>query len=69
MTARTEHWAVWLTLLLCVLAACVAVFCAFNLQGISDTDVDQAVADDKSQALADAAQVAFGKHPLAHLEK
>lgn len=60
----TEGKTFWLTL-----AVCVAVFCAFNPQGFSDTDADQAVAADAAQAPLDAAaQVAFGKHPLAYLE-
>ena len=57
MTERTDHWAVWLTLLLCVLAF---VLGAWLMPGPSDTEAAQDTAADlhdaKQQARAEVNQ-------------
>ena len=47
MTSRTDHWAVWLTLLLCVLAF---VLGAWLMPGPSDTEAAADVAADRQEA-------------------
>ena len=47
MTARADHWAVWLTLLLCVLAF---VLGAWLMPGPSDTEAAQDTAADLQEA-------------------
>ena len=47
MTARTDHWAVWLTLLLCVLAFLLG---AWLMPGPSDTEAAQDTAADLKDA-------------------
>ena len=47
MTARTDHWAVWLTLLLCVLAF---VLGAWLMPGPSDSEAAQDTAADLQEA-------------------
>ncbi len=57
MTARADHWAVWLTLLLCVLAFVLGVV---FMPGPSDTEAAQDTAADlhdaKQQARAEVNQ-------------
>ena len=47
MTARADHWAVWLTLLLCVLAF---VLSAWLMPGPSDTEAAADTAADLQEA-------------------
>lgn len=47
MTSRTDHWAVWLTLLLCVLAFVLGVV---FMPGPSDTEAAQDTAADLRDA-------------------
>ena len=47
MTARADHWAVWLTLLLCVLAFLLG---AWLMPGPSDTEAAQDTAADLKDA-------------------
>ena len=47
MTERTDHWAVWLTLILCVLAF---VLGAWLMPGPSDTEAAQDTAADLQEA-------------------
>ena len=47
MTARTDHWAVWLTLLLCVLAFVLGVV---FMPGPSDTEAAADTAADLQEA-------------------
>lgn len=47
MTAHTDHWAVWLTLLLCVLAFVLGVV---FMPGPSDTEAAQDTAADLQEA-------------------
>ena len=47
MTERTDHWAVWLTLLLCVLAFVLGMWL---LPGPSDTEAAQDTAADLRDA-------------------
>lgn len=47
MTERTDHWAVWLTLILCVLAF---VLGAWLMPGPSDTEAEQDTAADLQEA-------------------
>jgi len=47
MTARTDHWAVWLTLILCVLAF---VLGAWLMPGPSETEAAADVAADRQEA-------------------
>lgn len=47
MTERTDHWAVWLTLILCVLAF---VLGAWLMPGPSDTEAAQDTAADLRDA-------------------
>jgi len=58
MTSRTDHWAVWLTLILCVLAF---VLGAWLMPGPSDTEALQDTAAD----LQDAQQQAHIDHHMA----
>ncbi len=58
MTARADHWAVWLTLLLCVLAFVLGVV---FMPGPSDTEAAQDTAAD----LRDAQQQAVIDHHIA----
>ena len=58
MTSRTDHWAVWLTLILCVLAF---VLGAWLMRGPSDTEALQDTAAD----LQDAQQQAHIDHHMA----
>jgi len=47
MTARTDHWAVWLTLILCVLAFVLSVV---FMPGPSDTEAAADTAADLQEA-------------------
>jgi len=47
MTARTDHWAVWLTLLLCVLAFVLGVV---FMPGPSETEAERDTAADLQEA-------------------
>ena len=47
MTARADHWAVWLTLILCVLAFVLSVV---FMPGPSDADADRDTAADLQEA-------------------
>lgn len=47
MTARTDHWAVWLTLILCVLAFVLGVV---FMPGPSETEAAQDTAADLQEA-------------------
>ena len=58
MTARTDHWAVWLTLILCVLAFVLSVV---FMPGPSDTEA----AADTAADLSDAQQQAHIDHHMA----
>ena len=58
MTERTDHWAVWLTLILCVLAFVLSMWL---LPGPSDTEAAQDTAAD----LQDAQQQAQIDHHMA----
>ena len=58
MTARADHWAVWLTLLLCVLAF---VLSAWLMPGPSDTEALQDVALDLQDAQAAAVVAAAAR--------
>lgn len=58
MTSRTDHWAVWLTLLLCVLAF---VLGAWLMSSPSDTEA----ASDTAADLQDAQQQARIDHHMA----
>lgn len=58
MTSRTDHWAVWLTLLLCVLAFVLGVF---FMPGPSDTEDQQ----NTVASLQDAQQQARIDHHMA----
>ena len=58
MTARTDHWAVWLTLLLCVLAFVLSVV---FMPGPSETEA----AADTAADLSDAQQQARIDHHMA----
>lgn len=58
MTSRTDHWAVWLSLLLCVLAF---VLGAWLMPGPSETEA----AADTAADLSDAQQQARIDHHMA----
>ena len=58
MTARADHWAVWLTLLLCVLAFVLGVV---FMPGPSDIDADR----DTAASLQDAQQQAVIEQHMA----
>ena len=47
MTARADHWAVWLTLLLCVLAFVLGMWL---MPGPSDTEAERDTAADLQEA-------------------
>ncbi len=47
MTSHTDHWAVWLTLILCVLAFVLSVV---FMPGPSDADADRDTAADLQEA-------------------
>ena len=47
MTERTDHWAVWLTLLLCVLAFVLGLWL---MPGPSDTEAERDTAADLQEA-------------------
>ncbi len=47
MTERTDHWAVWLTMILCVLAFVLSVV---FMPGPSDADADRDTAADLQEA-------------------
>ena len=58
MTARADHWAVWLTLLLCVLAFVLGMWL---MPGPSDIDADR----DTAASLQDAQQQAVIEQHMA----
>ena len=58
MTERTDHWAVWLTLILCVLAFVLGMWL---MPGPSDTEA----AADTAADLSDAQQQARIDHHMA----
>ena len=58
MTARADHWAVWLTLILCVLAFVLGMWL---MPGPSDTEA----AADTAADLSDAQQQARIDHHMA----
>ena len=65
MTSRTDHWAVWLTLLLCVLAFVLGMWL---MPGPSETEAAQDTAADLQEAPLQARAEIHQAQALALLE-